>query len=289
MQANILQSGLASESARRVAVTRAVHQLLDEPIVFRDPFALPILGADLEQTVRDDPFQFNDIPARGMRAAVIARNLLAEEELQRAVDAGVRQYVVLGAGLDTFALRNPYQDTGLRIFEVDHPATQQHKQDVLARAAIALPDSAKLVAVDFEKDTLETQLHKAGLRLDEPVCFSWLGVTVYLSNDTVLETLRFVAARPRGSSITFDYRIPSSMLKPIEKAIAEYSAGMFAAMGEPWISAFDPESLQQTLREMGFSCVANLGPADLNARYFVKRKDGLQTGDGGFRYIGARL
>lgn len=289
MQANILQSGQASQSAQRVAIARAVHQLLDEPVVFRDPFALPILGAELEQIVRDDPFQFNDIPARGMRAALVARSMLAEDELRRAVEAGVRQYVVLGAGFDTFALRNPYQAAGLRTFEVDHPATQKRKQGVQARAGIGLPESAHVVPVDFEKDVLEAQLHKAGFRLDEPACFSWLGVSVYLSDETVLETLRFVAGRPQGSCITFDYRIPSTGLNPVEKIIADYSAGMFAAMGEPWVSTFEPEALQRTMREMGFTGLENHGPAALNARYFPKRKDGLQTGEGGFRYICARL
>ncbi len=166
---------------------------------------------------------------------------------------------------------------------------QKRKQEVLSYASIAHPVSAQFVPVDFENDDLEAQLHNAGFRLDEPACFSWLGVTVYLSNETVLETLRFVAARPRGSSITFDYRIPSIMLPPVEKMIAEYSAGMFAAMGEPWISTFEPDALQKTMREMGFSGLENHGPADLNARYFSRRKDGLQTGDGGFRFMCARL
>ncbi len=288
MQAKLLESGQASQSARRVAITRAVHQLLDEPVVLPDPFALTILGAAMEQAVRDDPFQFNDMPMRGMRASIVARSRLAEDELQRALASGVRQYVVLGAGLDTFALRNPYRQAGLRTFEVDHPATQKHKLEVLARAGIVLPGSAQYVPVDFEKDDLEMRLHAAGFRFDEPACFSWLGVTVYLSHDAVLETLRFVAARPPGSSITFDYRIPSATLPPIEKAIAEYSAGLFAAMGEPWISAFEPDALRQTLQTIGFGNLENLGPADLNARYFDRRRDGLQTGDGGFRFVCAR-
>lgn len=289
MQANILQSGQSSQTAQRVAITRAVHQLLDEPIVFTDAYALTVLGRATEQLVREDPYQYNDLPMRGIRATVVGRSMLAEDELQRAAEAGVRQYVVLGAGLDTFALRNPYRAMGLRTFEVDHPATQARKRQLLDTAGIGIPDSSAFVPVDFEKDSLEEQLKRAGFRLDEPACFSWLGVTVYLSDAAVLDTLAFVAKRPRGSSITFDYRIPSTMLNPIEKAIAEYSAGMFAAMGEPWVSAFVPDELQSRLQKLGFSDVDNATPADLNARYFYRRKDGLQMGDGGFRFMRARV
>lgn len=288
MQTNILQAGQSSQSARRVAIARAVHQLLDEPLVLDDSYALPILGPALEQAVRDDPYQFNDMAARSMRAAVVARSRLAEDEVRRAVAAGVRQYVILGAGLDTFALRSPWRDSGLCVFEVDHPATQASKREVLAGASVTLPDSAVFVAVDFERDSLESRLREAGFRLDQPACFSWLGVTVYLSDAAVLDTLGFIGRLPRGSSVTFDYRIPSAMLDPISKVIAEYSAGMFAAMGEPWISEFGPEVLQAQLREMGFTELENLGSADLNARYYAKRKDGLQAGDAGIRFMCAR-
>jgi methyltransferase (TIGR00027 family) len=286
---NILQSGKASQSALRVAIARAVHQLLDEPIVFEDPMALRILGRQIEQAVRDDPFEFNDTIRRTMRAALVARSRLAEDELRRAVQDGVRQYVVLGAGLDTFALRNPYQASGLRIYEADHPATQRWKQATLADAAIGIPESAAFVAVDFEKDSLAEKLRQAGFRADAPACFSWLGVSVYLTNEAVLETLAFVARLPKGSSIAFDYRIPASMLNPMERMMEEYVANMFAAMGEPWKSSFEPGEFQQMLGDIGFSDLENFGPAELNARYFHRRKDGLQTGGGGFRFMCARV
>lgn len=178
---------------------------------------------------------------------------------------------------------------GLQIFEVDHPATQARKRELLDAAGIGIPDSAMFVPVDFEKDSLEERLQRAGFRLDEPACFSWLGVTVYLTDAAVLDTLTFIAGRPQGSSITFDYRIPSTMLNPIERTIADYSAGMFAAMGEPWISAFVPDELQGRLCKLGFTELDNATPADLNAKYFYRRKDGLQMGDGGFRFMRARV
>lgn len=288
-RSSLLQSGEPSQSALRVAIARAAHQLLDEPIVLNDPVALPILGRATEQAVREDPFQFNDPPRRFMRAALVARSMLAEDELRRSLQEGVKQYVVLGAGLDTFAVRNPYKASGLRVFEVDHPATQRWKRATLAEASIGIPESTVFVAVDFEKDSLAQELEKAEFRFDVPACFSWLGVSVYLSSTAVLETLRFVASLARGSSITFDYRLPASMLNPMERMMQEHMGNMFAEMGEPWKSSFEPAELQQKLEKLGFSTVENFDAPELNARYFHRRKDGLQTGGGGFRFMCARV
>jgi len=132
---NIVQSGEPSRTAWRVAMLRAAHQLLDEPIVLEDPMALQILGSEAERELREDPFLYNDPMARGLRAALVVRSRFAEDELARAVAAGVRQYVVLGAGLDTFAYRNPHAVAGLRVFEVDHPSTQQWKRQRASRLA----------------------------------------------------------------------------------------------------------------------------------------------------------
>src|SRR5579862_7238240 len=128
---NIVRSGEPSRTALRVAILRAAHQLLDDPIVLEDPVALPILGTKAEMELRDDPFQHNDPMSRGLRAALVIRSRVAEEELVRSVATGVRQYVVLGAGLDTFAYRNPHRASGLQVFEVDHPSTQQWKRRLL--------------------------------------------------------------------------------------------------------------------------------------------------------------
>jgi len=287
--ADTLPKGQTSPSAVRVAIARAVHQLLDEPVVFNDPWALSILGKPLEQAVRDDPFQFNDPAARTMRAAVVARNRLAEDTLQSSVSRGIKQYVVLGAGLDTFSLRNPYQANGLLVFEVDQPTMQEQKLKTLQDTMIAVPAASRFVSVDFESDSLEDRLRQAGFSTDEPTCFSWLGVTAYLTNAAVLETLSFVARLPKGSSITFDYRIPATLLGPVERMMEELGSAMFAAMNEPWISSFDPAALRKQLIEMGFAHFEAYGPAELNARYFPKRKDGLQTGGGGFRLLCAHV
>lgn len=267
-----------SRTALRVAALRAAHQLLDEPIVLDDPVALRILGSKAEAELREDPFQYNDSISRGLRAALVVRSRFAEDEVAQAVAAGVRQYAVLGAGLDTFAYRNPHAEAALRVFEVDHPATQQWKRQLLKEAGISLPGDLTFVPIDFEHGTLAQGLAEAGFRTDLRACFSWLGVTMYLTEAAIMETLRFVAAMPEGSSITFDFRVPPSMLNPIERVISEAMGQRTAAMGEPWISAFEPAALREQILALGFREAETYEPEELNRRYLNRRKDGLRTG-----------
>jgi methyltransferase (TIGR00027 family) len=285
---NIVHSGLPSRSAWRVAVLRAAHQLLDEPLVFEDALALRILGPVTESQLRDDPFQHDDPLRRGLRAALAVRSRMAEDELARAVEAGVTQYVVLGAGLDTFAYRNIHTPRGLMVYEVDHPSTQAWKQRLLAEAHMRAPDSMKFVAVDFERDSLGERLAAAGLRRDRPAFFSWLGVVVYLERDAVVDTLRFIASMPAGSGVTFDYRAPPTTLNPIERVIDEHIRRVITEEGEPWKSQFDPVGFQGELNALGFSSIRSWDGEELNARYLARRKDGLRTG-GAFRMMCAKV
>lgn len=284
--ANIVHSGVPSRTALRVAILRAAHQLLDDPIVFDDPVALPILGKELSRSVQQDLFQFNDPMQRGLRAACVLRSRVAEGALGQAVESGVLQYVVLGAGLDTFAYRNPYRERGLRVFEVDHPSTQTWKKKLLEEAGIATPPELTFAAVDFEKTTLQEGLIAAGFRMDQPACFSWLGVTHYLTEQAVYNTLQLVASLPTGTSISFDFRVLAELLHPVERVLTEFLAQYLASMGESWQSAFDPAALQTALCGMGFESATELTSTILNSRYFARRKDGLHAG-GGFRMMQA--
>ena len=277
---NIVRQGEPSRSALKVASLRAVHQLLDEPLVFPDPVALPLLGASAEAALRDDPFVLNDPMSRRLRGALVVRSRFVEDELARCVAAGVRQYVLLGAGLDTFAYRNPYSDEGLRVFEVDHAGTQRWKQQLLAEAGISVPASLSFVPVDFEHGDLGSALRQSGFRADQAACVSWMGVTMYLTADAVLKTLGTVAGFAAGSCLCFDYRVPVAMLDPIERVIGEVLEQQIAALGEPWLSTFDPAQLQSQLLELGFGSAQSATPDDLNLRYFARRKDGLRTGGG---------
>lgn len=276
----IVRQGEPSRTALAVASLRAAHQLLDEPLVFPDRMALPLLGAPAEAALRADPFALNDPMSRRLRAALVARSRFVEDELSHRVAAGVRQYVVLGAGLDTFACRNPHAHEGLMVFEVDHPGTQRWKQHRLLEAGIVAPASLTFVPLDFERDDLGGALQQSGFRADQPACVSWMGVTMYLTADAVRRTLHAMAGLAAGSCLCFDYRVPVATLNPIERAINDVLERQVAVAGEPWRSTFDPGALQGLLLELGFSSAESATPEELNLRYFARRKDGLCMGGG---------
>jgi methyltransferase (TIGR00027 family) len=168
-----------SSTAVRVALRRAAHQQHDSPVVFLDPIAIPILGETYAELLRRTPLRKDRPFSVALRAFLVARSQYAEENLKRSVEGGVRQYVLLGAGLDTFAYRNPYDQ--LRVFEVDHPATQEWKRELLRRSCIAIPDSLTFTPVDFETQSLAELLAETGFDRTAPAFFAWLGVVPYLT------------------------------------------------------------------------------------------------------------
>jgi methyltransferase (TIGR00027 family) len=203
------------------------------------------------------------------------------------VAAGVRQYVVLGAGLDTFAYRNPYVD--VRVFEVDVPATQAWKRSCLAAGGIDLPGSLAFVPVDFERQALTDELRGAGLDTDRPVWFSWLGVTPYLAPDAVVATLRDIAQLARdGGGVAFDYGVDSSSLTFRQRAVVAALRARVRRAGEPFKSAFKPSVLAATLTAIGFRRVVDLDADALNARYFASRRDRLRVGSIGHVVVAHR-
>ena len=178
------------------------------------------------------------------------------------------EYAILGAGLDTFAYRNPFAGEGLRVFEVDIPGTQAWKRDLLSRTRIAEPPSLAFVPVDFERQSLAGELAAAGFRDDMPAFFSWLGVTMYLTREAVLATLAFVASRPAGSGITFDYMVPPRHLPWFRRIGFYFLARRLAAIGEPWTTWLEPDVLAGDLRSMGFTSLEDLGGPALNRSLF---------------------
>ena len=267
-----MEPGQPSRTAFAAAAHRASHQLLEGGRVFADPLATVLLGAPQASLTGDNA----KLPAaRGMRLFIAARSRFAEESLAAAVARGVRQYVVLGAGLDTFAHRNPFAELGLRVFEVDYPATQAWKQRRLAEAGLTSPPSLTFAPVDFERQTLAEALADAGFDADAPAFFSWLGVVVYLTRDAVLQTLGFIASLP-GGEVVFDYGMPlTSFVKAEDRARQADRARRAAAMGEPWITRFEPLELAATLRGLGFDALEDLGPAEIARRFFgASRRDG---------------
>jgi len=274
-----MKEGQPSATARRVAIRRAAHQLLDKPKVFDDPLALRIIGHESASALQNGSDQSESTRlAPYLRAFMAARSRYAEDELALAVERGVRQYVILGAGFDTFAYRNPYPEGALRVFEVDYPATQAWKRALLEEVDIPLPADLTFAPVDFEKRTLADGLRDAGFDPSLSAFFSWLGVTMYLTAEGLMTTLRFIASAPIGSEVVFDYAISPSLMSPAQRPIFDEMAKRVAAEGEPWKTFFDPAELMKELRAIGFGHVEDMGSEEINARYFKDRIDGLRVG-----------
>ncbi|MGA0603344.1 class I SAM-dependent methyltransferase [Caulobacter sp. KR2-114] len=259
-----MQAGQPSLTARRAAAHRALHQSLDGARVFADPLAPVILGDDPVAVLGGDA----DSPGRrGMRWFIAARSRFAEDALAAAVARGVRQYVVLGAGLDTFACRNPHAADGLAVFEVDHPATQAWKRARLAEAGLTPAAGAVFAPVDFERQTLAEGLAGAGFDAARPAFFSWLGVTPYLTREAIFQTLGFIAGVP-AAEVVFDHGEPSSAYRGEAAVARQARAAGVAALGEPWITHFEPPALRRDLLALGFTEIEDLGPGQIGPRYF---------------------
>jgi methyltransferase (TIGR00027 family) len=278
-----------SRTAHGVAMSRAAHQLFDVPRVFEDPVALTLLGPKVTGGIRAAEQRFNGRFARALRAFLVARSRIAEDALDEAVARGVRQYVVLGAGLDTFAQRNPHAAVGLKVFEVDHPATQEWKRQLISRAHLKSPDSLVYVPVDFESQQLGARLVANGFQPHEPAFFSWLGVTMYLTPEAIHDTLRFVACnRVSRSGIVFDYLTQPPRYALLRRWGMRLLKSRMAAVGEPWRTFFEPRQLHRELMDTGFATVRDYAPDDINARCFVAAGARLRVGGFG-RVVLARI
>jgi len=265
-----METGRASKTAFAVARRRAVHQILDQPPVLNDPFAIPLLGPGFgfDRETEMHPF------SRAFRAFMAARSRYAEDHLAEAAARGVEQYVRLGAGLDTFAYRNPFPL--VRVFEVDFPATQEWKRALLAQAAIPLPAALTFVPLDFEHKTLAAGLAESGFNAQRPAFFGWLGVVPYLTLEAFRATLETIAQLPAGAGVTFDYGVPRHSLSLLGRIAFDRLADRVARAGEPFRLFFTPEELDNEFRRAGFHRFEHRGSEELNALYFANRADVLK-------------
>lgn len=270
-----MEPGKPSRTAMAAAGHRMIHQLVDRPIALADPLAITILGPPPPNAPDEDAIRKHAAASGYMRAQIIGRSLFAEETLARAVARGVDQYVLLGAGLDTFAYRNPYPN--LCVFEVDNPDSGRWKRERLSINSIPIPSSVSYVAIDFERETLRDALARAGFDLRKPAVFAWLGVTVYLTREAILATLKALASLAEGTEIVFDYGEPRDKLSPEIQSRVQERMNALAAIGEPWISFFHPSDMAAMLQEAGFSEIEDLSGYAINARWFSGRTDGLLT------------
>jgi methyltransferase (TIGR00027 family) len=265
-----MQPGQPSRTALGAAGLRAAHQVLDGAAIFVDPLALRILGADADDLVREaeaetDPFR------QRLRWFIAVRSRIADDALAAAVKRGARQLVVLGAGLDTTAYRAlPSRD--LRIFEVDHPATQTWKRERLAGADIVPPAALAFVPIDFERETLADGLAAAGFDSAQQTFFTWLGVVPYLTDQAIFSTFGYIAGLPGGAHVVFDYvNPPGSMTESGRRAMHEALTARVAAIGEQLRNHFDSDALHVRLKALGFHEFEDLGWPEIAARFFPGR------------------
>ncbi len=280
-----MEQAIASRTALSVALRRAAHQLYDSPVVFNDPVAVPILGAEYEDQLRRTPSRPDRPFSTALRAFVVGRSRYAEDNLRRAVESGVKQYVLLGAGLDTFAYRNPYPR--LRVFEVDHPATQQWKRELLQRNGIVIPENLSYAPVDFERQSLAEQLADEGFDRTAPAFFAWLGVVPYLTQEAFRATVSFIADRAGGSGLALDYSQPREVLPPLERLAHDSLASRVEKAGEPFQLFFTQLEMAGELSR--FHGLEDLGVVEINASYFAGRTDQLAMRGSAGRFLSAWL
>ncbi|HEY2824461.1 MAG TPA: SAM-dependent methyltransferase [Gemmatimonadales bacterium] len=263
-----------SYTSYRVALSRAAHQLLEHPVVFEDALALRIIGAKARADLEANPERANRLRrSRNIRALLAARSRLAEDALAQAVARGATQYVVLGAGLDTFAYRNT--NPSLRIFEVDHPDTQRWKRERLREAGIPEPANLTFVPVNFERQDLGAEMATAGFAPDRPSFMSWLGVLVYLERPAIWATLRWIASN-RESGVAFDYGVHPRTLR--HRLAFWFFSRRVKRAGEPFRTQLEPDEVAAGLREAGFTSVEDFAGPEINRRYFAARADGFAVG-----------
>jgi methyltransferase (TIGR00027 family) len=263
----------SSRTALATAYARAYHQVADQPTIFKDDLAAPLLGVTADgltklSTRADDPVGAV-ISDRGRRLFFATRARVAEDAVAAAVAAGTRQVVILGAGLDTFAYRN--QNPDLRVFEIDHPATQAWKRDRLAMAGIEIPATLTLVPVDFETHDLATELESAAFVRTEPAIFVWLGVIFYLTPSAARATLECIAGQAQPVEVIFDYLQSASSDE--DRAHLQARAERLAVAGEPFFTYFTPEEIARLLRTLGFAVIDDRAAHDVISTYLGESVD----------------
>ena len=271
-----------SRTALMIARQRAAHQVLDHGSILDDPFAVKILREDERNVLQ---FANQHSLASIGRLFTAARSRIAEDGLASSVERGVRQIVILGAGLDTFALRNPH-GARIRIYEADHPATQTWKRQRLAEAQLALPPWLILVPVDFERDDLGETLVGAGFQQNSPAFFTWLGVVPYLTLDAIGRTLDYMASIQQ-SEVVFDYMEPPQAFSEEMRELVTKRTEQLEKMDERWASRFEPAGIAAILRSHGFCDIEDINFQQITSR-FGRAVQGLAPGQAGLHVVHAK-
>jgi methyltransferase (TIGR00027 family) len=266
-------------TAVRTALWRAMHVEVDQPPhVLEDRVGLKLVAPDDDWRERPD---MHPLGTSGFRAAIVARARYVEDLLLEPANAGVGQYVLLGAGLDTFAERRPDVGDRLRVFEVDQPGTQAWKRRRLVELGFGVPDWLRLVPIDFEAgDDWWDGLRAAGFQSDRPAFVASTGVSMYLSKDTTAATLRQLAALAPGSTVVMTFLLPADLVDEADRPGLEVSSRGARASGTPFVSFYTPDELVAMARHAGFPDVRHVAGRELAERYFAGRPDGLRPSSG---------
>jgi methyltransferase (TIGR00027 family) len=276
-------TNLPSQTALFAAAARAAHLIVDrEPVIFADELAAILLGEQAEEFISYHRLHGTHLVLSSARAQAVCRSRFTEDHLAAGVRDGVSQYVILGAGLDSFAYRPQPAAGGLagrgqiRVFEVDHPASQQWKRGRLAAAGIAVPDHVSFVPLDFERDPLAGRLRQAGFDPDRPALVSWLGVTMYLTSAAISQTLAEVGTFAPGTQLITDYMLPAALRDETGNTYADLVAPTAAERGEPWLTFLAPDDMSALLERHGFGAIAHVQQRDSVPAALWDRTDALR-------------
>lgn len=270
----MIANGQPSRTAFTAAAARAAHLIVDdEPLIFADTGAEAMLGDRADELIAYHRAHGTHPVLSGARAQATCRSRYAEDSLARGVGRGIGQYVILGAGLDTFASRSGLA-AKVRVFEIDHPATQEYKRRVRAPG-----DGVEFVPVDFAVDSLRDRLGASGFDFAAPAFVSWLGVTIYLDLDAIEQTVSVTGGFAPGSEIVVDYMLPAGRRDAAGDEYAELVGQASAERGEPWLSLFGPEDMAGLLRGHGLRPVRDVRQRDMIPAAAWDRSDSLRPAD----------
>jgi methyltransferase (TIGR00027 family) len=271
-----VDNGQPSRTALASAAARAAHLLVDrEPRIFEDTLARVLLGDLADDLVAAHGNSADAENLARMRVTMTTRSRYTEGCLAQAVRRGIGQYVILGAGLDSFAYRSPSVDQ-LRVFEVDHPATQAWKRERLAAAPVAVSTAVTFVPVDFSVDALSDRLADGGFDRSKPAFVSWLGVTQYLTAEALEATLEVIGGFARGSELVIQYLVPAEMRDDGGQALTDFFMPRAAATSEPWLTFYSPIGIRELLSARGLVVIEDVGHRDQIHISLWDRSDSLR-------------
>jgi methyltransferase (TIGR00027 family) len=273
----VMNNGLPSQTALTAAAARAAHLIVDgDPPIFVDGLASALLGDRADELLAYHRAHGTHLVLSGARAQVVCRSRYTEDRLADRVRAGFTQYVILGAGLDSFAYRS---ELAVRVFEVDHPATQQWKRGLLSAAGITIPEQVTFVPVDFEADSLSDRLVQSGFDPARPALVAWLGVTMYLTAEAIGRTLSVIGGLAPGTELVADYMLPEAMRDEAGDTYAALVMPVAAQHGEPWLTFLTPADMSALLIDNRLKPVEHVRQRETVPAELWDRSDSLRPAD----------